>query len=122
VSFSYDEELTDDLSKARHVLGDTDSTAPLLSDETIEAVIGMYTPLAIGIAFLADGLAAKHARKPTSVGLPSGLRAEWAERVKYWRDKAIELRATGSLTGAATAFSVAPVRTDGYSAYADETA
>lgn len=115
---SFDEALSTDTDKARFFLGDTDTDNELLSDFQIESVLALYTPLATGIAVLAEGLVSKFAQKPTSVSA-SGKSIAWAERVKAWRDLAARLRATGSLTGVASAFSVAMVRSDGYSEAAD---
>jgi hypothetical protein len=122
MSFTYDETLATDLDIARFTLGDTDSANVLLSNEHITATIALYTPLNVAVALMAEGLAARYAQKPSSVGLPSGLSVSWSERVKFWLNLAKRLRETGSITGASTAFSVPVSRTDGYSAYADEVA
>lgn len=119
---SFDESLTTDLDLARFHIGDTsnDSATELLTDDQIEAVLGLYTPLAIGIAVLADGLAIRFAQKPGSVRLPSGLAVSWSDRVKTWLALAKRLRDTGSLSGSSVAFSRGSTRSDGYSEAAAE--
>lgn len=115
---SYDDTLATDLDWARFQLGDTDTSAELLTDDHIEAVLAMY-PRAQAVGFMAAGLATRFAQKPTDVSLPSGLRVAWGKRIDQWNKVAADARA-GVLEGSTTGFSVAPTRTDGYSEYAAE--
>lgn len=110
----YDDTLPTDLDYARFLLGDTsnDAATELLSDAHIEAVLSRFT-VNLAVGFMATGLAARFAQQPGSVSLPSGLSVSWAERVKYWKDLAAQMRA-GGVTSAG-AFSVAMRRADGYS-------
>lgn len=63
MSFSYDPTLPTDLDKVRLALGDTDSTAPLLSNEEITAMLETYIGVLQTAAPLAESLAAKFARR-----------------------------------------------------------
>lgn len=116
---AYDDTLPTDLDKARALLGDTtnDSATELLTDDHIDAVLGLYT-FNSAVAFMAEGLAARFAQKVSSVGLPGGLSASWSERVKYWKGLAEQMRAGG--VTASGAFSRTPTRVDGYSVYQAE--
>src|SRR6476661_5671709 len=113
---AYDDTLPTDLDKARFLLGDT-SASELLTDDHIEAVLGLY-PFNSAVAFMAEGLAARFAQNPSSVSLPSGLSVAWSERVKQWKALAQQMR-DGGIVGSA-AFSHTPTRADGYATYAAE--
>lgn len=109
----YDPTLPTDKDYVRFVLGDTE-TVELLPDAQILAVLSTNTRNG-SIAFLAQGLAARYARKPTSIS-SSGDSLVWAERVKYW----LSLVASGGQAGASGAFSTTPTRADGYAALAED--
>lgn len=116
---AYDDTLPTDLDKARMLLGDTsnDSSTELLTDDHIDAVLGLYS-FNSAVAFMAEGLAARFAQDPSSVSLPSGLSVAWSERVKYWKGIAQQMRDGGVVGGGA--FSHTPTRSDGYATYAVE--
>lgn len=118
---SYSDTLDSTLDKVRALLGDTsnDASTELLTDDHIDAVLALY-PFNSAVAFMAEGLAARFAQKVSSVSLPGGLAASWAERVKYWKGLAVQMRGGGVTV--AGAFSVASPRADGYAAYAAEQA
>jgi hypothetical protein len=108
---SYSDTLETDLDKARALLGDT-AAVELLTDDHIDAVLSLYE-FGGGVAFLADELAIRYAQQPDRVTLPSGLSVAWSARVAAWRALAVQMRGAG--VAGFTAFSVAPIRTDGYS-------
>jgi hypothetical protein len=116
---SFDDTLPTAADRARYLLGDTsnDSATELLTDDAVDAALSLYG-YAGGVAFMAEGLAARFAQKVSSVGLPGGLSASWSERVKYWLGLAERMR-SGGVT-AAGAFSVASPRADGYADLAAE--
>jgi hypothetical protein len=111
---TYSASSTTDRNTARFLLGDTsnDVATELLTDAQIDAVITLHGYNG-GVAYLAEGLAARFAQKVSSVSLPGGLSAAWSERVKYWTRLAEQMRA-GGVTGT-SAFSRTPTRVDGYS-------
>ena len=111
---SYDDSDLSELNQARGLLGDT-ATPELFTDDHIEAVVALYG-FNIGVGFLARELEARYALKPSSVSLPSGLSVSYARRT--WASL-IAAMGSGGITGA-TAFSVTPTRTDGYSVAAAE--
>lgn len=113
---SYDETLPTDKDKARALLGDTNEDAELLTDAHIEAALDLYG-YSGGVAFLASELVTRFAQKPTDVGLPSGLRVAWRERIAAWKALASQMQ-NGGVTGA-FAFAIGMTRTDGYSEAAD---
>lgn len=116
---SYDDTATDDLNLARALLGDTSNdSAELLTDDHIGAVLTLYGYNG-GVAFLADELAVRFARRPDRVTLPSGLSVTWSARVTAWKALASLMRGM-ALEASATAFSVTPTRTDGYATLAAE--
>jgi hypothetical protein len=111
---SYSDTLETDLDRARAFIGDTsnDAATELVTDDHIDAVLALYTPLSDAVAFLASELAVRFAQQPGRVALPSGLSVSWDERVKAWQALAQQAR-SGALIGGG-AFSVASPRADGY--------
>ena len=61
---TYSTALTTTRDHIRLALGDTDTDAPLLQDETIDAKLSAFG-YAEALAQLAESLAVLHARKPT---------------------------------------------------------
>lgn len=116
---SFSDTLETQLDQARFLLGDTtnDPSTELLTDDHIDAVLALYA-FNPAVAFMAEGLAARFAQKVSSVGLPGGLSASWAERVKNWKDIAAQMRAGGVTSGGA--FAVTTKRGDGYADLAAE--
>jgi len=51
MTFSYDEDLEDDVSKVRDLIQDIDEDYPLLSDESIQATIDLTPSNLIGNRF-----------------------------------------------------------------------
>lgn len=93
---TYTDTLPTDKDTARFLLGDTTNSVAteLLTDDTINAALAIYG-LNPAVAFLATGLATRFAQKPTDIGLPSGLRVAWAERIKTWLSLAAQMRDGG---------------------------
>jgi hypothetical protein len=118
---SFDEMLPSDRDRGRYLLGDTtnDQSTELLTDNAVDAALLQYG-YAGGVAYLAEGLAARFAQQVSSTSLPGGLSASWSERVKYWLGLADRMRKLGGVTASGQAFSHTPARTDGYSEYAEE--
>jgi hypothetical protein len=113
---SYNDTLPTDKDKARALLGDT-ATLELLTDGHMLAVLALYA-FNGGVAFMAEELAARFAQEPGDIGLPSGLRVSWRDRVSTWLALAAQMRSGGVVVGGA--FSVSPPRTDGYAELAAE--
>jgi hypothetical protein len=110
---SYDASDTSELNAARRALGDI-TEDELLTDDEIEIVISEQG-YNLGVAILAEGLAARYAQEPSSVSLPSGLSVSWAKRVEYWLERAAYYRtlavretsvATAGLTSRAATVAV----------------
>ncbi len=102
---SYDPTDLSELNMAREALGDTsnDAAAELLTDDHIQAVID-ENGYNLAVALLAEGLVARFAQKPTSVGLPSGLSVAWSKRLDAWIALAARYRGLATQeTAAATA-------------------
>lgn len=90
---SYDDTDRSELNTAREALGDTsnDSATELVTDDHINAVLA-ENGYNLGVALLAEELAARFAQKVGSVRLPSGLSVDWPERVRNWRTTATQYR------------------------------
>lgn len=116
---SFSDTLDTQLDQARYLLGDTtnDPATELLTDDAVDAALTLYGYNG-GVAFMAEGLAARFAQKVSSVSLPGGLAASWSERVKYWLNLAVRMRMGGVTT--VGAFSVSATRADGYADYQAE--
>ena len=69
MTWTYDGDPTQDrTAEVRFLVGDTDQTDPLVQDEEIEFVLTQYVPVEgspawLAAAHVADGIAAKFARK-----------------------------------------------------------
>jgi hypothetical protein len=86
---SYDASDTSELNAARRALGDI-TEDELLTDDEIEIVISEQG-YNLGVAILAEGLAARYAQEPSSVSLPSGLSVSWAKRVEYFMTETLTI-------------------------------
>lgn len=76
----------------RLALGDTDTDAPLLQDETIAAKLAAL-PYCEALAQLADGLATEFAQRPDQYEESGGVQITWSERVTAWQKLAADARA-----------------------------
>lgn len=98
MSATFDDTLSDTISRARFELGDTQFTSDtqddaLLSDEAIEAVLA-WKGYAAGVAYLAEGLITRVGQEPDSVRLPSGLSVSFTSRIPVWQRLAGRLAST----------------------------
>lgn len=97
MSFSFDETLPTTKDRVRAVIGDTNSAAPLRSDEAIAATLALYagtaSPVTDTVAFLALSLANEYRTRPDRVALADGSSYSWADRVKGWDQLARDIRA-----------------------------
>lgn len=87
---TYDPTLATPKDHARLALGDTDTTAALLDDTTIQAKLDSFG-YCEALAQLAEALAVEYAQRPAVVG-DNGQRFEWPDRVKAWKDLAAAAR------------------------------
>ncbi len=99
MAWSYSNTLTTPKDRVRYLLGDTDTTAQLEQDETVDAAITLYGE-ALGTATLAEGLASRFARAPDTFG-DGGLSVSWRERVQTWLKLAATIRSREASLAAA---------------------
>jgi hypothetical protein len=90
MTWSYDPALTSDADKVRFLIGDTDTTNQLVSDEAVATMLSLYTDTFPAAAALCDGLATKFARLPTIT--ISGITIRGTERAEQYRITALSLR------------------------------
>jgi hypothetical protein len=69
----------------RLALGDTDATAGLVADATIDAKLGLFG-YCEALAQLAEGLVSRFGQSPSEYGESGGVKFAWAERIDAWRD------------------------------------
>ena len=101
MSFSYDELLTTDLDYIRFRLADIDEDDPILSDETINALLGLY---GIERALIESCNAVKlfYAKEVTTIGLTAGRRFVYADRYKAYAALYEELKAEYGMSAIAS--------------------
>ncbi len=80
---TYDEELPDDRDKVRVIIGDTDVSDALMSDEHIDAVLGLEGGVAAASVFLLDELIARYSHDPMKVER-GGLVMDFTKRLEWW--------------------------------------
>lgn len=111
MGFTYNEQLTNPVSRVRHMLGDTKAPG-YRSDETISALLAEY-PENETTMLLAESLASEFAMRPSQVSSPDGS-LTWGERVKQLQELANRLRLEVDISVVAAATdklrSFAPVR------------
>lgn len=81
---TYDEQLSSDRDRVRAMLGDTDTTNALLSNEHIAAVLAAEGGVHGAVAFLANELVATYARTPVR-WTADGATFDLTERLLTWR-------------------------------------
>jgi hypothetical protein len=87
--FTYDVVHAEARDRIRFALGDTDSTEPMLQDETIEAVLEQYgNDEDRTIAHLAGGLVSRYSRMPDTIRKDDGTEVRWKDRLTAWRSLA----------------------------------
>jgi hypothetical protein len=83
-SGTFDPSLPTYRDHARLLLGDTDTTAVLLADSTIDAKLALF-PYPEAVAQLALSLIALYGQKPDQYGEQGGVQVRWGERINAWR-------------------------------------
>lgn len=100
MTFTFHNDLSDDLSRVRQYLGDTDQASALVQDETIEAYLKTRSELATA-AQLARDIAAQYARQIDNTADGASQRA--AQLYDHFRSLADDLqRQAAEQTQAAT--------------------
>lgn len=112
MAFTYDGTLDTDLEKVRLVVGDTDSTDPLLTDAEVNHFLGEHSDINVAAAAAAEAIAGKFARGYNFA--TDGQSFNRSERVDHYLALAARLdpanaRNAGGITTTAT------TRIDGYS-------
>lgn len=92
---SYDPGLVTARDRVRFAVGDTNSTAELLGDETYDALLaGTAGDESKATVQAAEYLIVRFAQEPDKLDLDGGkTAAEWGERIGAWRRLADRLRA-----------------------------
>ena len=119
MTWTYDGDPTQDrTAEVRFLVGDTDQTDPLVQDEEIEFVLTQYVPVEgspawLAAAHVADGIAAKFARKADrSLG---SLSISASQQRDHYRELAADLRmlwatgGRGNSSGLAGVVPAAPI-------------
>ncbi len=91
MAFTYLCDLSTDRDRVRFALGDVTSSDPLFTDAEIDGALTTYGSVSASAAMLADGQAAKYARRVTmSI---DGASVNYSDLAKQWRDLAARIRA-----------------------------
>lgn len=92
---TYDQELLRDIDKVRRLLGDTDISNALLSDEEITGLISLMGNVFLAAAMAADGIAGRYSRSASfSV---EGLSISNSQKSDNYRKLAANLRAQATM-------------------------
>jgi hypothetical protein len=76
----------------RLAVGDTDTGAAMLADETITALLAAHTyPEAL--ALCCDALVSLYGQRPSEYAESGGVKITWGERIEAWKDLAKRARA-----------------------------
>lgn len=94
MTWTYDTSLGTTRDEVRLLIGDTDTTAQLFSDEEIAAVLASAGGVRAAGAELALNLSAKYARKADVGSGP--LSVSWSQVSKQYAELAARLRSTGT--------------------------
>jgi len=94
VTWTYDTSLGTTRDEVRLLIGDTDTTAQLFSDEEIAAVLASAGGVRAAAAELALNLSARYARKADVGSGP--LSVSWSQVSKQFAELAARLRSTGT--------------------------
>lgn len=103
---TYNASLTSLRDHIRLLLGDTNTSAAMLQDETIDALLTAYG-WSEAVAQLADSLVARYAQRPDSYRETGGAAFSFAQRIPAWRELAARARAGKLPHPTATARTVA---------------
>lgn len=90
---TFNAALSSQRDRLRFALGDTDTEAPLLPDETYDAALEQQGSYPLAGALLAEALAARYAQEPDSVAISGELTVSWRVRVQTWLGLAAKWRA-----------------------------
>lgn len=81
---TFDPSLSATKDHIRLALGDTDTSSPLLADETINAKLASF-PYSEALAQLAEALISQFGQKPDEYSESGGVRLKWSSRIDAWR-------------------------------------
>lgn len=81
---SYDDTLATDRDRARSLIGDTDESAELHSDEHIDAVLTEQGSLGMAVSYLAHELVVRYEQDPISFR-DAGGEFNFSQRLTTWR-------------------------------------
>lgn len=104
---SYNELLPTDMDRARALLGDTDDSVVLFSDEHINAVLAAQGSLAAGLAWLAFELVTRFEQDPVKFTNAAGS-MDFSERLKTWRRLAAPVLDTLTAASSGASLSFVP--------------
>jgi hypothetical protein len=98
---TFDPSLSTLKDHIRLAIGDTDTTAAMLADETIAALLAAHTyPEAL--AQCCDALVTRYGQRPDEYAESGGVKITWGERCKRWSELADNARAGKIKTPTAT--------------------
>lgn len=92
---TYSTSLTTDIDKVRFLIGDTDVSNAVVSNEEITGLVTLMGSVYLAAAQAADGLAGKYSRSVSFA--VEGLRIENTQKYEHYRGLAQTLRAQASL-------------------------
>lgn len=105
--------ITDDTDKVRLMIGDTDSTEWLLSDDEVDYFIAENSDLSVAAAAACEAIAAKFARGYNFS--TDGQTFNRSERVEHYLQLAKNLDPANARNRAGTISTAATTKVDGYS-------
>ena len=91
ITATYNMPWQGDPDRVRYMLGDTETTAPLLDDGEIASMLSLQ-PFNEAVAQLAEGLAVRFAQEPDKYDADGGLSQSWTQRVDAWFKLAERMR------------------------------
>ena len=99
--FSFDPNLTRPLDRVRFGVGDINEAAPLLDDDTYQALLDTAGGNeAVTIRTAAARLIVRYGHEPDRVVLAGdGGSLQWSDRLKVWREIAGDVTGTGTSSG-----------------------
>jgi hypothetical protein len=92
MSATYDPSLPSPKDHIRQLLGDTDTTTPILQDETIIAKLQAFG-WGEALAQLAEGLISQYAQEPDTLEESGGMKQQWTARLSSWQALVVRARA-----------------------------
>lgn len=113
--FTYDPRLISPVDRIRFAVGDTDPTAPLRQDESIDALVVLHGET-VATAKVARSIASEFARQPSNLTIPGGPGISYAQRVTSLQDLAKSIEGGGGASGATAGPATDTVLTRGWDA------